>query len=248
MEYFLRNPERVLSKTMILQRLWDYSFDPQTNVVDVLVCRLRNKIDRDFPAKLIQTLRGVGYVLRKKVNRRDLPARRSLRGRRSGRSRSGSAPGTPALFCRPGHPGRSGALRDPPRRLSLRRGRRPRATRTPQRGARASRTAEVRSGDRKRDPARRRARPRSGQGRSRPHALPARRRRGCRGPGVDIGHQRPAPRGRLRREPLEAARPPVTSAVLSVLIGCLLIGIAGGVILTRRALRPSGRWPPRRAP
>ncbi|HVZ88637.1 MAG TPA: response regulator transcription factor [Polyangia bacterium] len=66
LEFFLRNPERVLSKTMILQRLWDYSFDPQTNVVDVLVCRLRNKIDRDFPAKLIQTLRGVGYVLRKK--------------------------------------------------------------------------------------------------------------------------------------------------------------------------------------
>jgi DNA-binding response OmpR family regulator len=66
LEYLLRNPERVLSKTMILQRLWDYSFDPQTNVVDVLVCRLRNKIDRDFPVKLIQTLRGVGYVLRRK--------------------------------------------------------------------------------------------------------------------------------------------------------------------------------------
>jgi DNA-binding response OmpR family regulator len=66
LEYFLRNPDRVLSKTMILQRLWDYSFDPQTNVVDVLVCRLRNKIDRGFPATLIQTLRGVGYVLRKK--------------------------------------------------------------------------------------------------------------------------------------------------------------------------------------
>ena len=65
LEYFLRNPERVLSKTMILQRLWDYSFDPQTNVVDVLVCRLRNKIDRGFPAKLIQTRRGVGYVLRR---------------------------------------------------------------------------------------------------------------------------------------------------------------------------------------
>ena len=65
LEYFLRQPERVLSKTMILQRLWDYSFDPQTNVVDVLVCRLRNKIERGFPAKLIHTLRGVGYVLRK---------------------------------------------------------------------------------------------------------------------------------------------------------------------------------------
>jgi len=65
LEYLLRNPERVLSKTMILQHLWDYSFDPQTNVVDVLVCRLRNKIDRGFPTKLIQTLRGVGYVLRR---------------------------------------------------------------------------------------------------------------------------------------------------------------------------------------
>jgi DNA-binding response OmpR family regulator len=66
LEYLLRNPERVLSKTMILQHLWDYSFDPQTNVVDVLVCRLRNKIDRGFATTLIQTLRGVGYVLRQK--------------------------------------------------------------------------------------------------------------------------------------------------------------------------------------
>ncbi len=66
LEFFLRNPERVLSKTMILQRVWDYAFDPQTNVVDVLVCRLRNKIDRGFPTKLIHTLRGVGYVLRKR--------------------------------------------------------------------------------------------------------------------------------------------------------------------------------------
>jgi DNA-binding response OmpR family regulator len=66
LEYLLRNPERVLSKTMILQQVWDYSFDPQTNVVDVLVCRLRNKIDRNYPTTLIQTLRGVGYVLRQK--------------------------------------------------------------------------------------------------------------------------------------------------------------------------------------
>jgi two-component system OmpR family response regulator len=65
LEYFLRNPERVLSKTMILQHVWDYTFDPQTNVVDVLVCRLRNKIDREFDRPLIKTLRGVGYVLRK---------------------------------------------------------------------------------------------------------------------------------------------------------------------------------------
>jgi DNA-binding response OmpR family regulator len=64
LEYFMRNPGRVLSKTMILQHVWDYGFDPQTNVVDVLVSRLRSKIDRDFPDKLIHTIRGVGYVLR----------------------------------------------------------------------------------------------------------------------------------------------------------------------------------------
>jgi two-component system, OmpR family, response regulator len=64
LEYFMRSPERVLSKTMILEHVWEYGFDPQTNVVDVLVSRLRAKIDRDFPVKLIQTLRGAGYVLR----------------------------------------------------------------------------------------------------------------------------------------------------------------------------------------
>jgi DNA-binding response OmpR family regulator len=64
LEYLMRNQGRVLSKTMILQHVWDYHFDPQTNVVDVLVSRLRSKIDRDFPRKLIHTLRGVGYALR----------------------------------------------------------------------------------------------------------------------------------------------------------------------------------------
>jgi two-component system OmpR family response regulator len=64
LEYLMRNVGRVLSKTMILQHVWDYAFDPQTNVVDVLVSRLRAKIDRDFPTKLIHTIRGVGYVLR----------------------------------------------------------------------------------------------------------------------------------------------------------------------------------------
>lgn len=67
LEYFMRNPDRVLSKTMILQHVWDYQFDPQTNVVDVLVSRLRSKIDRDFATKLIHTIRGVGYVLRSDV-------------------------------------------------------------------------------------------------------------------------------------------------------------------------------------
>jgi len=64
LEYLLRNQNRVVSKTMILEHVWNYHFDPQTNVVDVLVCRLRNKIDRDFDPKLIHTLRGAGYSLR----------------------------------------------------------------------------------------------------------------------------------------------------------------------------------------
>ena len=64
LEYLLRNAGRVGSKTMILEHIWDYAFDPQTNVVDVLVCRLRNKVDRDYDQKLIHTLRGAGYVLR----------------------------------------------------------------------------------------------------------------------------------------------------------------------------------------
>lgn len=64
LEYLLRNAGRVISKTMILEHVWDYHFDPQTNVVDVLVCRLRNKIDQERRDKLIQTIRGVGYVLK----------------------------------------------------------------------------------------------------------------------------------------------------------------------------------------
>jgi len=64
LEYLMRNVGRVVSKTMILSHVWDYSFDPQTNVVDVLVSRLREKIDRPFEKKLLHTVRGVGYVLR----------------------------------------------------------------------------------------------------------------------------------------------------------------------------------------
>lgn len=63
LEYFLRHVGHVVSKTMILEHIWNYHFDPQTNVVDVLVCRLRNKVDRGFPVKMIHTLRGMGYVL-----------------------------------------------------------------------------------------------------------------------------------------------------------------------------------------
>lgn len=64
LELLVRNRGRALTKMQLLERLWDYSFDPQTNVVDVLVCRLRNKLDRDFSVKLIHTLRGIGYVFR----------------------------------------------------------------------------------------------------------------------------------------------------------------------------------------
>jgi two-component system OmpR family response regulator len=64
LEYLMRNTGRVVSKTMILEHVWDYNFDPQTDVVDVLVCRLRSKVDRDFDHKMIHTIRGVGYVLK----------------------------------------------------------------------------------------------------------------------------------------------------------------------------------------
>ena len=64
LEFLMRNADRVVSKALILEKVWDYSFDPQTNVVDVVVCRLRDKLDRDFEPKMIHTVRGVGYVLK----------------------------------------------------------------------------------------------------------------------------------------------------------------------------------------
>jgi len=64
LEYLMRNAGKVVTKTMILEHIFDYSFDPQTNVVDVLVHRLRTKVDKDFPKKLIQTYRGMGYALK----------------------------------------------------------------------------------------------------------------------------------------------------------------------------------------
>lgn len=64
LELLLRHAGRPVTKTMILEHVWDFSFDPQTNVVDVLVHRLRTKIDKNFPVKLIHTIRGVGYVAR----------------------------------------------------------------------------------------------------------------------------------------------------------------------------------------
>jgi two-component system, OmpR family, response regulator len=64
LEYLLRQAGKAVSKTMLLEHVWNYDFDPQTNVVDVLVCRLRHKVDRDFHHKMIHTLRGIGYVLK----------------------------------------------------------------------------------------------------------------------------------------------------------------------------------------
>jgi two-component system OmpR family response regulator len=64
LEYLMRNAGRVVSKTMIMEHVWDYNFDPQTNVVEARISRLRDKMDRGFPAIMIHTVRGVGYVLK----------------------------------------------------------------------------------------------------------------------------------------------------------------------------------------
>ncbi len=65
LEYLMRNTGRVVSKTMIMEHVWDYNFDPQTNVVEARVCKLREKIDKDFAADpFIHTVRGMGYVLK----------------------------------------------------------------------------------------------------------------------------------------------------------------------------------------
>lgn len=64
LEYLLRNRDKVVSKTMIMEHVWDYNFDPQTNVVEARICRLRDKVDKEFQEKLIHTVRGVGYVLK----------------------------------------------------------------------------------------------------------------------------------------------------------------------------------------
>ena len=64
LEYLLRNAGKVVSKTMIMEHVWDYHFDPQTNVVESRIYHLREKIDKGFETKLIHTVRGVGYVLK----------------------------------------------------------------------------------------------------------------------------------------------------------------------------------------
>jgi two-component system OmpR family response regulator len=64
LEYLLRNEGRVVTRSMLLEHVWDYNFDPQTNIIDQHVSRLRQKVDRDFPVALIQTVRGTGYMIR----------------------------------------------------------------------------------------------------------------------------------------------------------------------------------------
>ena len=64
LDYFMRNPDRVLTRTMISEHVWDYDFDTGTNVIDVYVNYLRKKIDSDRDSKLIHTVRGVGYVMK----------------------------------------------------------------------------------------------------------------------------------------------------------------------------------------
>lgn len=64
LEYLMRNAGRIVTKTMIMEHVWDYNFNPQTNVVEARICYLRDKIDKNFDSKLIHTVRGVGYVLK----------------------------------------------------------------------------------------------------------------------------------------------------------------------------------------
>jgi two-component system, OmpR family, response regulator len=64
LEYLMQNAGKVVTRTMLLEHVWDYHFDPQTNVIDVHVSRLRAKIDRDFEAPLLHTVRGAGYMIR----------------------------------------------------------------------------------------------------------------------------------------------------------------------------------------
>jgi two-component system OmpR family response regulator len=63
LEYMMRHKNQVITRTMLLEHVWDYNFDPQTNVIDVHISRLRNKIDKDFDNPIIRTIRGAGYTI-----------------------------------------------------------------------------------------------------------------------------------------------------------------------------------------
>jgi len=63
LEYMLRHKNQVITRAMLLENVWDYHFDPQTNVIDVHISRLRNKVDKDFETQIIRTVRGSGYII-----------------------------------------------------------------------------------------------------------------------------------------------------------------------------------------
>ena len=64
LKYLMENAGRIVSKTMIIEHVWNYNFDPQTNVIEARICKLREKIDHGREHPLIQTVRGVGYVIK----------------------------------------------------------------------------------------------------------------------------------------------------------------------------------------
>lgn len=64
LEFFMQHADQIVTRTMLLESVWDYHFDPQTNIIDVHISRLRNKIDKEFDSPLLQTVRGAGYCLR----------------------------------------------------------------------------------------------------------------------------------------------------------------------------------------
>ncbi|MGB2427221.1 MAG: winged helix-turn-helix domain-containing protein, partial [Alteromonas sp.] len=72
LEYLMRNKDRVITRTMLLEKVWDYNFDPQTNIIDVHISRLRQKIDKGFDVPLIETVRGAGYRMRDNIEGRML--------------------------------------------------------------------------------------------------------------------------------------------------------------------------------
>ena len=258
----MRNAGRVVSKTMILSHVWDYNFDPGTNVVDVLVFRLREKIDRDFEPKLLHTVRGIGYVLEGGLialpTSRRSPLR--LRWRRGTPSCSSSA--SLALVGLDLPAARRVARRARSRHHPLDAARyAPRyAARRPRRAgargrARAATGAHERLFVRVVGAAPRRCSstcrrewsdfdvaPRSPAASGAWEQATARRsrRRPARS-GVDSSARRHAVPGRQElREPRRAARA-LPYVALLVSLAIVLIGLAGGIVVTRSTLQPTRR-------
>src|SRR5204862_6795690 len=71
LEYLMKHAGQVVTRTMLLENVWDYHFDPQTNVIDVHISRLRSKIDKGFDRPLLHTIRGAGYMIRDGIRQAD---------------------------------------------------------------------------------------------------------------------------------------------------------------------------------